>query len=251
MTRRRRQGARGAAGFTLLEVMISMAILAVSLVAILNLHSGAVRMYNHSKFLTVASLLARSKMVDVEEKLFDEDFPDFNDEETGTFEADGYPNFKWKADIVKPDIKVDATQLMSMVGGAMGLKPGDIPGSDDSASDPNNGGPTSAQGGLAGMIGPMVSQLGPMVNQSIREVRITVSWTDITGPSSMTVVTHVVKVPGQGAPGSQQQQQQSAQQQRLNQIKNSLGNLPNLPPALQQSGILPALRRQGGGNLIP
>ena len=251
MTRRLPRQGGGAGGFTLLEVMISMAILAVSLVAILNLHSGAVRMYNHSKFLTVASLLARAKMVDVEEKLYDEDFPDFNDEETGTFEKEGYPNFKWKADIVKPDIKVDATQLMSMVGGAMGLKPGDLPTSDDSASDPKSGGPTSGQGGLAGMIGPMVAQLGPMVDQSIREVRLTVSWTDITGPSSMTVVTHVVKVPGQGAPGSAQQQQQSAQQQRLNQIKNSLGNLPNLPPALQRSGIIPALQHQGRGSLIP
>jgi general secretion pathway protein I len=248
VTRAGRQ--RPAGGFTLLEVMISMAILAVSLVAILNLSSGAVRMYNHSKFLTVASLLARSKMVDVEEKLYDEEFPDFNDEETGSFEKEGYPNFKWKADIVKPDIKVDATQLMSMVGGAMGLKPGDLPTGDDSSSDSKSGGPTQA-GGLSGMIGPMVAQLGPMVNQSIREVRVTVSWKDITGPSSITVVTHVVKVPGQAAPGSLQQQQQNAQQQRLQQLKNSLGNLPNLPPALQRSGIIPALGGQGGANFIP
>ena len=51
-------------GFSLLEVMVSLAILSISLVAILNLHSGAVRMHNHAKFVSMATLLARSKMVE-------------------------------------------------------------------------------------------------------------------------------------------------------------------------------------------
>ena len=83
--------ARGAAGFTLLEVMVSLAILSVSLVAILNLHSSSVRVHNHAKHLTVATLLARSKMIDIEERLLDEGLPEYTEQHQGSFDEEGYP----------------------------------------------------------------------------------------------------------------------------------------------------------------
>ena len=80
-----RSGRTTEQGFSLLEVMVSLAILSISLVAILNLHSGAVRMHNHAKFLSLATLLARSKMVDIEERIFAEDLSDLRalDERSG------------------------------------------------------------------------------------------------------------------------------------------------------------------------
>lgn len=49
------------AGFTLLEVVVAMAILGLSLMAIFDLNAGAVSMHTYAKKVTVASLLARSK----------------------------------------------------------------------------------------------------------------------------------------------------------------------------------------------
>src|SRR4030042_4550231 len=49
-------------GFTLLEVMIAMAILAISLVAVYQSQSQSVSMAANSRFLTTASLLAQSRM---------------------------------------------------------------------------------------------------------------------------------------------------------------------------------------------
>src|SRR5690606_16887681 len=48
-------------GFTLLEVMIALAILGMSLMAIFQLNSQAVAMHAYTKRLTVASMLARAK----------------------------------------------------------------------------------------------------------------------------------------------------------------------------------------------
>ncbi|MHB8138568.1 MAG: type II secretion system minor pseudopilin GspI [Smithellaceae bacterium] len=54
------------AGFTLLEVMIAMAILAMSLVAVFYMQSQSISMAGESRFITTASLLAQRKMADME-----------------------------------------------------------------------------------------------------------------------------------------------------------------------------------------
>lgn len=75
------------AGFTLLEVMVAVAILAVALTAIYKLHAGTITMTADSRFYTVAPLLAQAKMAEFElmdlEDLasdsgdFGEDFPEY------------------------------------------------------------------------------------------------------------------------------------------------------------------------------
>ena len=70
--------ARG--GFTLLEVMVSLAILAVALVAISNLNGGAVAMHAYGRRATEATLLLRGKMLDLEDDLQKKGFSDFDDE---------------------------------------------------------------------------------------------------------------------------------------------------------------------------
>lgn len=50
----------------MLEVMIAMAILAIALVAVFQSQSQSISMAGHSRFLTTASLLAQSKMTEIE-----------------------------------------------------------------------------------------------------------------------------------------------------------------------------------------
>ena len=54
------QDAHRRGGFTLLEVMIAMAILAITLVAVYQSQSQSISMAGNSRFLTTASLLAQS-----------------------------------------------------------------------------------------------------------------------------------------------------------------------------------------------
>jgi len=142
-----RKSQRGAAGFTLLEVMISLAILAIGLVAIGDLNAGAVQMHAYARRASEASLLLRAKMLDIEELLHKDGFSDYDDEKHGDFDAEHAPDYTWTAEILKPDIKLDASQLMTMFGGG-----GDANGSGSSSSG-------SSSGGLGGGIGSLLGSL--------------------------------------------------------------------------------------------
>ena len=53
-------------GFTLLEVMIAVAIIAIALMALLDSQSQGLSLANESRFNTTASLLAQGKMAEIE-----------------------------------------------------------------------------------------------------------------------------------------------------------------------------------------
>jgi len=85
-------------GFTLMEVMIAMAILAIALVAVFQSQSQSISMATDSRFLTTAALLAQSKMAEVEAA----PSLDINVKD-GDFGQD-YPDYSWH-------LQIDDTQL--------------------------------------------------------------------------------------------------------------------------------------------
>lgn len=76
-------------GFTLLEVMVAMSILAIALVAVFQMQSQSISMSTESRFLTTASLLAQNKMADIEA-----DASLGNRSQKGDFAPD-YPDYGW------------------------------------------------------------------------------------------------------------------------------------------------------------
>jgi len=82
-----------AKGFTLMEVMIAMAILAIALMAVFQLQSQSISMSTDSRFVTTAALLAQSKMVEVEA-----DTALVNRKEDGDFGHD-YPQYTWHLEV--------------------------------------------------------------------------------------------------------------------------------------------------------
>ncbi len=89
----------GKKGFTLMEVMVAMAILAIALVSIFQLQSQSISMATDSRFLTTAALLAQSKMVEIETQSTLS-----NKTESGDFGPD-YPQYAWQ-------LVIDDTQLL-------------------------------------------------------------------------------------------------------------------------------------------
>ena len=94
-------------GFTLLEVMVAIAILSLGLTAIFSSQGGAIKTAHRSRKMTMASLLARCKMGEIEEMIARDGLPavDAHDVdgccEDG--EIDGY-ECDWKVErIVLPD----------------------------------------------------------------------------------------------------------------------------------------------------
>jgi general secretion pathway protein I len=78
-----------ASGFTLLEVMIAMAIMAIVLVSVYRLHSQTLSMTTANRFYTQAPLLAQSKMSQLEATSSDVVSGD-----SGDF-GDKFPGYGW------------------------------------------------------------------------------------------------------------------------------------------------------------
>jgi general secretion pathway protein I len=215
-------------GFTLLEVMISLAILAVSLVAISDLNGGAVAMHAYSRRATEATLLLRGKMLDVEEDLMKKGFSDFNDEKHGDFADENSPDYAWSAEILKPDVQLDPAQLLTLLG--VGTQKGGQSGATSGIAGAASALVSSvgAQGALQGLQGGGAAAMlsGPLggiltsqattfietLKKSVREIRLTVSWQDgkqrqeVSGSQIVVILPETVGQT-QGAPTPAQPQQ--------------------------------------------
>ena len=80
-------------GFTLLEVMVAMAIIAIALTAVLGSQSQSVSLASEAKFSTTAPLLAQSKMAQIEVV----ELKDLN-EDSGDF-GDDFPGYTWELSV--------------------------------------------------------------------------------------------------------------------------------------------------------
>jgi general secretion pathway protein I len=77
-------------GFTLLEVMIAVAIIGIALVAVLGSQSQSLSLASEAKFNTTAALLAQGKMAEIETESMENLSSD-----SGDFGED-FPNYHWE-----------------------------------------------------------------------------------------------------------------------------------------------------------
>jgi general secretion pathway protein I len=77
-------------GFTLLEVMIALAILSIVAIAFLRAQAGSIRLVDESSQISMATLLAKEKMAELESVGFSQ--PQKN---SGTGGQD-FPRFRWE-----------------------------------------------------------------------------------------------------------------------------------------------------------
>ena len=87
-------------GFTLLEVMIAMAILAITLVVVFQSQSQSISMAGRARFESTASLLAQSKMAEIEAA-----DPENVVSDSGDF-GDDFPGYSWQVDVTETEIKL-------------------------------------------------------------------------------------------------------------------------------------------------
>ena len=80
-------------GFTLIEMMVAVSIIAIVLLAVYRLHSQTLLMNLSARFYTVAPLLAQTKLADVELNSVKE-----LAEGSGDF-GEGYAGYSWEVKI--------------------------------------------------------------------------------------------------------------------------------------------------------
>jgi len=90
-------GRRGARGFTLLEVMVALAVIAFALVGLLGLQARNVKMIARGQNLTRATLLARELISQIQVEVETKGFQGLGDSR-GVF--DGYPGYRWEREVL-------------------------------------------------------------------------------------------------------------------------------------------------------
>jgi prepilin-type N-terminal cleavage/methylation domain-containing protein len=196
---------RGEGGFTLLEVMVALGILALSLVTLSQITTNNVRVTHHAKMVTTATFLARAKIADLEDLIQYEGFVDTDQEDSGDFSEESRPEFRWKTLIEKIHLPADLAQKAQ--------------DANQQKMEENSQNPLAAMSGLMG--GFMTTLLEPIrvgIEESVRRVTVQVFWNEPGRPDqSFDVVTFMtdpakldlaVQAIGQPLGGDQQQQGQ-------------------------------------------
>lgn len=210
-------------GFTLLEVMVALALLGLGLVVLIKSSANNIRASEESHMMGIATDLARGKMYDIEEKLLKDGFTDTDQSQTDPkpFDTEGWPNVYYSYKVEQVEMP-DFDQLTAMSQGRQGS--GAFAGSgsnyygsafgsafgSDLGSDALGGFQNSALGGMlsmmgggslgggstsgvaGGMAGAMIQTQYTMFQEilkvSVRKVTLTVSWKVMGNESSMRVV---------------------------------------------------------------
>ena len=217
-------------GFTLLEVLVALAILGLGLTSILSAQAGLFASSARSAFVTAASNLARCKLSEVEVKLLREGYQlteqkgegnCCEDEDESTFTCN------W---IVEPVILPEMNMSLNQDGGTSSAPAGSSFLSGFNPSDTSGlgaGNPLGALGGLVPGLGGTNSPFGmlssgsgsgaglgglatmalsivyptlkPMLEASIRRVTVSVKWHEGVSKRDFSVVEYVTN-PMQGLP---------------------------------------------------
>lgn len=147
-------------GFSLLEVLIAVAILAISFLTLLNFQGQTIFRVGRAEKITEATFLAHEKMGEVllqfekeyaQQRVFPED-----KSESGSFDKP-HEQFEWEWKVRKVEIPT--------------------PGGEE-------GGP------MAAMLGAVAVQIKDM----IREIKLTIKWEELGKEKKIDIVTHITKL---------------------------------------------------------
>lgn len=256
-----------ARGFTLLEVMVAVAILGLSLTVILSAQAGLYSGGAYAQHTSVAIGLARCRMSELEERLAKLGFPEADTNDDGACcEDDSRQDMRcsWKVERVElpqmkpPDLApASSSGSLSLGSSGFGAPGAGAPGAAAGASGPlgamaqiaTNPGALSGDAGVSG-VASALGQLGgvggiesmamsfvypvlkPMLEASIRKVTVKIEWNEGTQKRDISItqyLTHPMRAPTLPAGAS------------------SAGGagIPGLPPGLFGGGATT------GGGLFP
>jgi general secretion pathway protein I len=219
-----------ARGFTLLEVMVAVAILGLSLTVILSAQAGLYSGGAYAQHTSVAIGLARCRMTEIEERLAKLGYPEVDTNDDGACcEDDTRQDMRcsWKIERVElpqakpPDLSpASSSGALSLGSSGFGAPPGGAaPGGAPGAGGPlgalaqlaTNPGSLSADAGVAGIASTLSQSMGgaggiesmamtfvypmlkPMLEASIRKLTVKVSWHEGTQNRDITIMQYVTR----------------------------------------------------------
>ena len=225
-------------GFSLLEVLVALAILGLGLTSILSAQAGLFSSSARSMYTTAASNLARCKIAELEVKLLREGYQWTEQKGEGTCcedETESTYSCKWNVEpVILPEMNMNVmmgqdagvsgspnaspssggflsgfnptdTKGLNSTGSPLGALGGLVPGLSGNSpfgmlSSGSGSGSAMGMGGLATMALSLVyPTLKPMLEASIRRITISVNWREGVVARDFTLVEYVTN-PTQGLP---------------------------------------------------
>jgi general secretion pathway protein I len=161
---------RRAAGFSLLEVMVAMAILSLAVVVLIRITTGNVRAAAHARFVTNATFLARAKLASMEDSIVADGFTDSDEEDGGDFGEEGFPQVRWSSIIERVELPTDAAQKAQEA-------------ATQQTQEATTGTSTNPMMALTGLMGGFMSTLIEPIRiglqESVRRITVTVKWSEV------------------------------------------------------------------------
>lgn len=139
-------------GFTLLEVMIGLALLGFGLVVLIQSSTGSIRAAKRAQMIGVVTDLSRGKMYDIEEKLLKDGFTETDQsEEDRAFDEEGWPEIKYSYKVEQVELpSFDQLQALATSAGSAARGSGAGSGED---GEPSGSFQDSTLGGVISMFG--------------------------------------------------------------------------------------------------
>lgn len=209
---------RTSRGFTLLEVMIGLALLGLALTVLIKSAAGSIFNAEQAHMMGIVTDLARAKMYDIEEVLLKDGFTDTDQsqESEECFTDEGWPNVCYSYSVKEPEMPT--LEELSQMGQAKAERLAAEAGSAGSAALGSDGEPLVGGGDFANSaLGGMMAQIGmdptaltsgvesaaagsmlqsqyqmfqEVLKVSIRKVTLTVTWSVLGSKRDMKVVAY-------------------------------------------------------------
>lgn len=168
-------------GFSLMEVMVALALLALSFTSLMLVQSRATRLAVQGRTLSIATQLARYQLMECKraaQKII-ASASDFKQE--GDFNDLGFEKYKWECHAPRFNMKTPSAS--SVESRAKSQAP-------DKLKD--------SMGTTSSAMSPMLSLITDSLGNSVRELVVIVRWTD-TVEDELRVVTHIVDLAAMNA----------------------------------------------------
>ncbi len=187
-------------GFTLLEIMIAVAILSIGLLAIYTSQGNSLRASGNAEHVQVAAILAQKLMteknLEIEKDLLKGKLPEDKTEESGEFEKP-FEQYRWEYSVRKVEIPLSgdgggenpSPQTDQGAAGSEASKDRETSERRENAAaaEGNVQAPASAQRSIAQIVTKKISE-------SVREVTVKVLWEELGEEQSIKVTTHISRL---------------------------------------------------------
>lgn len=160
--------------------MIAMAIMGMALLYLFDAQARSMKLAAKGRSLNIATQLARKQLIDCKYDLLKKGFAIGDYENSGTFEGEGYRDFRWECHGLRFNMPPPSPEAINKAMKAQ-VNP-----------ESNQGNPMAGLDLNANMLAPFFGLISNTLGDSIRELVLIVRWQEQGVAEDLKIVTHVV-----------------------------------------------------------